>query len=185
MKRSRSRVRGDELVSIDSLLTESTINSRTGNTPQVDYLAKAKQSTTVAPGPLDIGRAGQRIREIVPPEALRLPSYDPDVLVDALRRNMPEDRRNDHQYINNLLEDTQPDHLLPPPHEQSIPNGQKHDWQAINLEDSILVSQRLLKSYQSKRRDLRNSKNRKNDENVLKAEHIGYRRYIYGVLKYS
>ena len=79
----------------------------------------------------------------------------------------------------------EPDHLLPPPHEQSIPNGQKHDWQAINLEDSILVSQRLLKSYQSKRRDLRNSKNRKNDENVLKAEHIGYRRYIYGVLKYS
>ena len=114
MKRSRSRVRGDELVSIDSLLTESTINSRTGNTPQVDYLAKAKQSTTVAPGPLDIGRAGQRIREIVPPEALRLPSYDPDVLVDALRRNMPEDRRNDHQYINNLLEDTRKyaDHFL-------------------------------------------------------------------------
>lgn len=106
MKRSRSRVRGDELVSIDSLLSESTINSRTGNTPQVDYLAKAKQSATVAPGPLDIGRAGERIREIVPPEALRLPSYDPDVLVDALRRNMPEDRRNDHQYINNLLEDT-------------------------------------------------------------------------------
>ena len=106
MKRSRSRGRGDELVSIDSILSESTVNSRTGNTPQVDYLAKAKQSATVAPTSLNIRIAGERIREIVPPEALRLPSYDNDALIDALRRNMPEDRRNDHQYINNLLEDT-------------------------------------------------------------------------------
>ena len=55
---------------------------------------------------LDIKRAAERIREIVPEKALKLPSYDTDVLIENLRMQIPEDRQNDQQYIVNLLEDT-------------------------------------------------------------------------------
>ena len=45
----------------------------------------------------------------------------------------------------------------------------------------MLVSQRVLKSYQAKRQKIRNDKSHKKDD-CLKSEHLGYRRFtLYGL----
>ena len=47
----------------------------------------------------------------------------------------------------------------------------------------MLVSQRLLRSYQTKRQEMRSTTRKKDPEDyVLKAEHMGYRRFTpYGI----
>ena len=76
--------------------------------------------------------------------------------------------------------------MLPPQDVMDIPTGKRDDWESISS-DSILVSQRLLRAYQQKRQNYRrelklsrNPKHKKDNNDALKTEHVGYRRQVLG-----
>ena len=85
----------------------------------------------------------------------------------------------DYQGIEMLLDETDPRYLKPPNEELNKPKAARADWNRIDPENTCLVSQRLLKSYQIKRQLLRNDQHERetNYRNSLKTEYLGYRRF--------
>ena len=120
-------------------------------------------------------------------ECVLLPTHDRTELSERLKASLENAGEFvvESQYIEKLLEDTDESLLLPPEHERKKASGQKDDWNQIE-DDTLLVGQRLLKSYQRKRQGLRSGKcaNVTDPGFALRAEHQGYRRFTpYGLNK--
>ena len=84
-----------------------------------------------------------------------------------------------------LLDTTDARFLQPPVEQEARPQAARDDWNRIDEENTCLVSQRLLKSYQKKRQLLRNDQHERetNYRNSLKTEYLGYRRFSPLALK--
>ena len=121
----------NEHISLDSL-TEKTTETR-NSAPTVDYLYLAQLGDTVSKGIIDIKKVAKVINERLDKKALRLPildSRDNKELAERLTEDLKGLNGNviEGQYIIQLLEDTDPTHLLPPEHERNKPSGQMDDW---------------------------------------------------------
>lgn len=83
----------------------------------VDYLAMAAESKTVSKK-LNIKKSLERLRLKLPKSVTRLPIYERDQILIEIESELPDnaiDQSTDKlQYLNQLIDDTDPDLLMPP-----------------------------------------------------------------------
>ena len=88
-----------------------------GQRQGVDYLAMAAESKTVSKK-LNIKKSLERLRSKLPQSVTRLPIYDRDQILSEIESELPDnaiDQGTDKlQYLNQLIDDTDPDLLMPP-----------------------------------------------------------------------